>query len=44
MKKLYKILHDTKSSDKVIVFSHFIGMLKMIEHDLKEQSINSIVI
>ena len=43
MKKLFEILKDIKPSDKVIIFSHFIGMLKMIEHDLIQNNIKCVV-
>ena len=43
MKALIGIIKKTKKDDKVIVFSHFVGMLKIAEFDLRENKVSSIV-
>lgn len=43
MKALIDIIKKTKKDDKIIVFSHFVGMLKIADYDLRKHGVTSIV-
>ena len=44
MQTIFQIISKSKKSDKILIFSHFVPMLKILSNDLKRKKIKNLVL